>query len=644
MEPKVVSSRPRSTSLMPGERALLDLFKSQLAPEWEIYVQPFLNGLRPDFVLLNPNVGVAVFEVKDWQPDVRSYRVTQNRRILVADGGGTEEVLEDPVGKIRLYRDELFNLYCPRLQRPAGVAAVTAGLVFARAKESSIRPLLGKLRHPADPAAAQRYQPVSFAEQLQEMDIDTIFPEWQRRSSCLMDEDTAEDLRSWMREPLHAREARAPLVLDSHQRQLATTRTKTGYRRVKGPAGSGKSMVLAARAVEIARTGRSVLVTSYNITLINYLRGLAARYQASERELRQDDTSPLDLTFLNFHLWCKRVCLQAGRGEEYLDLWRDGGQGNEPHDIGEPLDGESSTAEDLDEESLRHIVEEMLPQLVRRIYQSGNSVPLWDAILVDEGQDYLPEWWDVLRLALRPGGEMVLAADKTQNVYGTAQAWTDKRMSGMGFSGDWSSLAYAYRMPVGLMPLVQTFATTFLTGAELDLPTPPPEWAQMELAGLYPLACEWVHVSDPQRLAVVSALEILRVMAVLPQSLGQSDLCFVCASTAVGREISQVLQSKRVRVLQTFSKEERGQREKRAFFLKSGRIKGTTIHSFKGWEAPALVVCIQDVRTIEDRALLYTALTRTLRNAGGSVLRVVSSSPELRAYGRTWPTYRVELG
>ncbi|SMQ85553.1 hypothetical protein SAMN06295905_2838 [Devosia lucknowensis] len=39
--------------LTPGERQVLDLFIRYLPPAWEIYVQPHLNGLRPDFVLLH---------------------------------------------------------------------------------------------------------------------------------------------------------------------------------------------------------------------------------------------------------------------------------------------------------------------------------------------------------------------------------------------------------------------------------------------------------------------------------------------------------------------------------------------------------------------------------------------------------------
>lgn len=61
------------TPLEAGERKVIDLFDRKLPPKWEIYVQPHLNGLRPDIVLLHPDVGVAVFEVKDWDLGAMRY-------------------------------------------------------------------------------------------------------------------------------------------------------------------------------------------------------------------------------------------------------------------------------------------------------------------------------------------------------------------------------------------------------------------------------------------------------------------------------------------------------------------------------------------------------------------------------------------
>jgi len=54
------------TPLTPGEREVFEMFNGKLFREWEMYIQPHLNGLRPDLVLLNPYAGIAVFEIKDW--------------------------------------------------------------------------------------------------------------------------------------------------------------------------------------------------------------------------------------------------------------------------------------------------------------------------------------------------------------------------------------------------------------------------------------------------------------------------------------------------------------------------------------------------------------------------------------------------
>ena len=54
------------TPLTSGENEVYNLFDVRLPLEWEMYIQPHLNGLRPDLVLLNPYAGIAVFEIKDW--------------------------------------------------------------------------------------------------------------------------------------------------------------------------------------------------------------------------------------------------------------------------------------------------------------------------------------------------------------------------------------------------------------------------------------------------------------------------------------------------------------------------------------------------------------------------------------------------
>ena len=118
-----------------GEMKVFEFFNTYLSPQWEIYIQPHLNGLRPDFVLLNPNVGIAVFEVKDWDLSAIRYGVDKREGkppLLWGESGGKRFSLQsqNPVEKVQVYRNEIFSIYCPRLKKNGGFAAVTAGVIF----------------------------------------------------------------------------------------------------------------------------------------------------------------------------------------------------------------------------------------------------------------------------------------------------------------------------------------------------------------------------------------------------------------------------------------------------------------------------------------------------------------------------------
>ena len=114
--------------------------------------------------------------------------------------------------------------------------------------------------------------------------------------------------------------------------------------------------------------------------------------------------------------------------------------------------------------------------------RTNNQVTKYDALLVDEGQDFNLDWWNVLRKAIRPGGEYILVADETQDLYERAQYWTDRTMSGAGFpNGRWAHLTASYRLPPKLIPLLRDFISTFLPNRATNLP----ETEQLALS-LYP--------------------------------------------------------------------------------------------------------------------------------------------------------------
>src|SRR5687768_17347091 len=54
---------PSSTN---AERDLARLLR-RLPEDWTVYHEPSVRGLRPDFVILAPDYGVLVLELKDWR-------------------------------------------------------------------------------------------------------------------------------------------------------------------------------------------------------------------------------------------------------------------------------------------------------------------------------------------------------------------------------------------------------------------------------------------------------------------------------------------------------------------------------------------------------------------------------------------------
>lgn len=595
-------------NLTAGERKVLDVFHRGLAPGWEIYVQPHLNGLRPDFVLLNPNVGIAVFEVKDWDLSAMHYYVDGSRRgfpELRASHNGSDFSIQsqNPVTKVHLYKKEIFDLYCPRLEAGAGWAAVTAGVIFPFAPNKAVQSLLRPFL-PDDPDGKfKAYQPVSGGEDVDSGNLSAIFPEWERRSSKVMSADLADDLRGWLVEPDFSAEQRTPLLLDRSQLALAETRTESGYRRIKGPAGSGKSLVLAARAAKLANEGQTVLVATFNITLWHYLRDMIVRGLDSPSKYE-------NVTLTHFHLWCKHVCYEAGMGKRYDELAAAKGENatRDALNIGIPS---------LAEEAISH------PDITR-----------YDAILVDEGQDYRPQWWNILRQACKPGGEVVLAADATQDVYGTAGAWTDDVMKGAGFQGGrWAQLGVSYRMPPAALWLARSFAEKFLPEGSVDLPNP--ESGSLDL---YPCHLRWVQC-EPEVGGKVAADEVIAMMrhTGLANGLANADITVLAADMNTGSAIVDILSDHRINTVNTFGKDHR--RKKMGFYMGSAGVKATTLHSFKGWEARLLVVYVSNAAHVNSLALIYAGITRLKRSTAGSWLTVVCSAPELKDYGATFPDF-----
>lgn len=603
-----------------GERMVFDVLDRQLDEEWEIYIQPHLNGLRPDFVLLNPKIGIAVIEVKDWNLDAMRYFVktrSTGLKELYAEKDGREFAVENPFTKIKDYKDAIFEVYCPRSQQKAGYATISPIVMFPFAARDRVLRLQESFLDEKALASRDDWFPVGGREELSGGGLETILPLLKRDNHTAMTPALADDLRGWLVEPDFAITQRKPLVMDKNQRVLAETKTASGYRRIKGPAGSGKSVVLAARAAKLASEGKSVLIVTFNITLWHYLRDLIFRGVTREGWME-------NITFVHFHDWCKRVCRTPPFLDKYIEIMA-------------PI-LEIQVNDRLDDKEKKRrisaisgpILEEAVPRLAMQAALA--DAEKFDAVLVDEGQDFLPLWWNALRGICKRDGEMVLVADATQDVYGKAGRWTDEAMSGAGFSGGWAQLKLGYRLPSDAVQLAGDFANRFLPPESLDLLEPAQGSFELHQSNVKWVQCE---ERDAVKSCVDAVLAMHRVTG--KQGLANADIVFLCSGIDFGQEFIEALttyQAFQMNVAHTYShKKSEESRRKMAFWLGDARMKATTFYSFKGWETRLLVVYIADARGRESRAAIYAALTRLKSSDQGSHLTVVCSAPELAEFG-----------
>jgi superfamily I DNA/RNA helicase len=382
---------------------------------------------------------------------------------------------------------------------------------------------------------------------------------------------------------------------------------------VKGPAGCGKSLALAARAAHLAGAGKEVLVVSFNITLLHYLRDLAVRYPHPRESVIRG------ITWLHFHDWCKRACQEAGLEVDYCRLFGDRlDKADEGCDAGDDL------------------FETRIPELVERaIKEGGPNVNRYDAVLVDEGQDFNLAWWNLLRKVCREGGEMLLVADATQDLYRRACRWTDEKMKGAGFDGPWFDLQGCYRFPPTLVPHLRAFVNKYLPGSDINLPSEVEGDLFEQTVGL-----RWLQVEE--REAVDACVRAVCDLTVASPPVPWSDITLLVSTHEHGLRCVRTLEAppRNIKVRHVFADGHASQKRlKMAFWMGDARMKAATVHSFKGWESRAMVVHIGRAGTPAERSAVYVALSRLKRSPAGSFLTVVCSSPELEAYGRTWPVF-----
>ena len=195
---------------------------------------------------------------------------------------------------------------------------------------------------------------------------------------------------------------------------------------------------------------------------------------------------------------------------------------------------------------------------------------------------------------------MLLVADKTQNIYGTAAAWTERAMTEAGFRGPWAELKTSYRLAPSCIPLVRRFAEEFLAEEEVDLP----EVEDQKALEIYPVELRWVQTENNHDVVNVCFSEVRRMMQRLRADTAVSDIVLL-SGNRTGLRLVEMLESRGISVLHTFDPDKTtARRQKRWFYKGSAQIKATTPHSFKGWESRHLLLLVEGIENGDQLAFV----------------------------------------
>lgn len=415
----------------------------------------------------------------------------------------------------------------------------------------------------------------------------------QKSNPVLFDENVYRDFKRRLSPPEHTLNQGISINFDS--KQLSLTKSEAGKGKIKGVAGCGKTSILSQRAINaFQRHSSTVLILTFNITLKNYIRDKISDIQGSR------DFSSFEIS--NYHQFYNSQVNNAG-----LDLG------------------------DLIE---RH----GLTKLYYFDVFQDVEVTKYQTILVDEIQDYEPEWVKIIRdNFLYEDGEMILFGDESQNIY--QRDISRSPVIAQGF-GRWIKLTRSYRTNLNspLNQLFKDFQLQFLVqkhsdteiidvsstqmGIEFNLlkyeEIPITGWkdAVFESVNSY-IRCYELHPNDIVILS--SKISLIRQLNELWIKVEKTHCMFEtyeelakCTNKSINELIG--LDENTINTLIKQNKEdiERVRRAKKNhFYANSGLIKLSTIHSYKGLESKTVFYIMSDEDDVET---VYTSITRSSEN------------------------------
>jgi hypothetical protein len=424
-----------------GEKTFYAFLQHVAKPDehFLVWYCPDVNQQEPDFVLYHKSCGIVIFEVKDWALD---QIVEADPHFFKLKIGEKIDTRTNPLQQANGYRHRLLDLITrdgrlvskDPLHAGKPVLPVACAVVFANINKyayqekgmdriiSAGQAFFWDDLHPqsdicSDPSGH------CFATVFDKM-FPPLFPfkmgpkEMDHLKQLLFPTVRVElPVRS-----RHDYRQRSTLLksLDNHQEAIAR-KFDGGHRILSGPSGSGKTLILVHQAAFLRKYNpavQSILFVCFNITLVHYIkRLLAARgLPLGERGIHVTHIYQLCADIL------KETVPFEKEENDYYEL----------------------------------IVQYALDKL-------ADAGPRYDAVLVDEGQDFSVDMLKVVTALLNPKtNHLTIALDGNQNLYRGKFSWAD---AGIHARGRVHRIDNVYRSTRQL----SLFASSFVVGAQREM-------------------------------------------------------------------------------------------------------------------------------------------------------------------------------
>jgi hypothetical protein len=420
-----------------GERLVLRFLQETARPrgEYDLWYEPQLGptSITPDFVLYGRSLGLVVIEVKDWA----SHQILfyNPHRFTVALSGHPEPKT-NPLKQARTYVYALMEMlkghgeflshapgYEGRLKIPIGRMVVFPHILRREWGDRGLHHLIpwetALFQDDLDPAGKIRCDESgrTFKERMSgclPFPFRGMEPREEEKLRFLLWPEGRIDLpeRAGMGKAHFREEVQ---YLDDAQARAAL-RLRPGHQVIKGPPGSGKTLVLVHRCAHLVRyhaQRKRILLVCFNIALVSFLRRLV-----QEKGIGVGEGG---VEVFHFFELCSRV-------------------------LGEALPYEREGTDFYD-----MVIQETLS----RVEGAGCPVGPYDAVLVDEGQDFSVDMLRVVLGLLRPGGDLVIAQDSRQDLY--LRGGASWKSLGVRASGRTTHLRNVYRNTAEIFSFAQRF-------------------------------------------------------------------------------------------------------------------------------------------------------------------------------------------